>query len=97
MNCDCSTTTCIELTVLPCATTVALPLTATETGTWTAALEFAGTVQRFPVGVTITQPIVVPNHFNEAGTHTLRLYKNAGALFAGTCYTITTKPTYVLP
>lgn len=76
MSFECVEIECIMAYISPCCATVTLPITATETGTVKAFIEFNGTAKQFNVPIVSGQRIVVPTAvFNENYTHMLVLFK----------------------
>lgn len=95
MPCSCEHTECLRVAIDRCddATTIALPLNATATGTWRSVVEFNGISRSESIAVTNGQPIVISNNLNENYEHVLKLFQADRALFNDTCYLLKTSIT----
>lgn len=87
MSCNCQVTTCINLRSNPCLAYCELDIIATESGIWSASIEFSGAWIDFTFEVAAGKKIVIPNTIiNEQYKHTLAIYDSSGNLFNNTCY-----------
>lgn len=94
MACGCETYSCFDVLLVECASTITLPIVASETGTWKMIQEFAGSTLRTDITVTNGVNLVVPaSVFNENYTHVVKFYKVDDTIFNNTCYKLNIMPT----
>lgn len=88
-----STANIIDLGDVPvCSEATALPLTATDTGTWAFMTSFNGAYQYVQFPATSGQNIVVPVALNEDYRYTFKLYKPDNSLLNEDGYRMRTIP-----
>lgn len=88
MACDCETVTNVCIFVNPCNDGTGIGITATETGTYTARLEFNGVYRQFGVQATEGEEIsILTSLLNESYTHKLTLISPTNET---NCYTLST-------
>ena len=91
-----SITNAIHLGEVPvCSEAVALPIVATETGTWAFLTSFNNAYQYVQFSATAGQQLVVPARLNEDYTYHIRLYTPGNALLHDGGYIAKTVP--ILP
>lgn len=95
MSCNCETYECLEVLANDCET-ITIDLEANQTGTWAMEYEFNGRWFKEEISVENGENIALPNVFNEAYIHQIKLKNTAGELFNDTCYKLNTNniPSY---
>lgn len=90
MACDCELYTCLDTapSIVQCGEDIVVLLMATQTGTWTMAVEFNGRQNGYSIDAVQGEYLQLPNVFNEQYKHTIRFYNTSGALVNDTCYTL---------
>lgn len=93
MACGCTNPVCKEVFVNPCSVGTNTGIKATETGTWTAVLEFNNAFKTFGVSVTDGEAIsILTELLNENYAHEFRLYDTNDDLVD--CYILNTRLNY---
>lgn len=92
MACGCETYNCVDVWVNPCNTGTFLGIEATETGTYTALVEFNGNYKKLGIQADEgDEMVILTSVLNEQYTHELRLTSPSGVQ---TCYKLKTHPTF---